>query len=452
MKNKSIWVIDDIKYVTDIKTYLEIEKFMVRVCGISSCGFEKVLLKVGFESGRTIYLKRKGIDRFGRLVLCYSYDNKIFNDNNIIQLEYSSIVLKNDEYTRRYHVEKSYSKKNDILVINNLYERKRTYGNITYYFMIDKRKLYMVVKNDIGEGFKFTSDLTCNQSYPRYPRVECLDLEKNSDLEQYILNIDFNSSLEDVFNKLTSLTKILEFTREECFDRNVNLTYFKENKNQAEYRMRKELVPQKISIQINNDLGEVNYSHVKSRECKFGMEVCKHSIKICDGANELNFYVIDEDVNFEIANEIELRSYLLGLRYPVKIEEVIKKISEISLSDIGRYNSIYLSIFNNETCKMDKIILENGKLIEFKLNRDGRVFALDKDDNFRYENSLDENKYSIEMMGDKVIEYRYSCRNGIAQTDDSNRVMYMAIRDARESKVRVRKLLDEMIKTKEVVD
>lgn len=443
MDDSDIRDLDSVKFVTDLRSEFEIKRFMIKCCGIGNYAFENVLAKIGFEIGKIVYLKKRGTDN-GKdtLVFYYSYDRNNFSDSNMIELDYyyHYVDVISDSYRKKYHIDKSYVKKNDVNVLNNIYERKIKCGEITYYCMIDGSKLKIMIINNNGERFDFISDGGNRQ------REKFLDLENNNELEQYIFNINFNDPLEVIFNKLCKLTNILEFTRKESYLRNISLTYLKNGFFQSSYEMIKKLDPGKATFKVMNNLGEIYCEFAESTEYYESQKKKKYSIRLKNGDYELKLEFISDNIDYKIFNEEELRTYLLNLMFPVKMEEVFKNISEISLRDINEYCRIYMSIYNDKHFLMDRIILEKGKLIEFKLTRDGREFFLDKDGNFCYQSVDKISDYSVCMTGDIVTEYKYKCLSGIDNKDDSSMILYSAIREAKEAKIKTRKLIDEMMK------
>lgn len=97
----------------------------------------------------------------------------------------------------------------------------------------------------------------------------------------------------------------------------------------------------------------------------------------------------DYDYVFRLENEEQLQQYLLGLTFPLEINEVYKKICEISTSSVDEYPSFKieakrkLNEKNNKTT--DMLSLNHGQLKEFIITKDGRTIAIDSDGNWSYD-------------------------------------------------------------------
>ena len=128
--------------------------------------------------------------------------------------------------------------------------------------------------------------------------------------------------------------------------------------------------PYSVPITITND----NY--------KFELNVANEE--------DLNVDLISRYV-FELNNEEKLKEYLLGLSLPIKIDEVYKKICEISLDSIEKYPAFSIKVtqkIDKENSKVtDKIVLKYGKLEEFKITRNGKTIYIDKNNCWRYDNN-----------------------------------------------------------------
>lgn len=106
-----------------------------------------------------------------------------------------------------------------------------------------------------------------------------------------------------------------------------------------------------------------------------------------------------------LKNEEELEEYLLGLSFPVKIDELYKKINNISLDDISKYPNILIRVENKEFDKVtDFINLENGLMDAFAMTRDGKTFSIDNKNNWSYEST------SLAIKKNVKGEINYSLR------------------------------------------
>jgi len=432
MENSDIRVVDNVKYVTDIRSDFIIKRFMIRCCGIPNCGFGKLLEKLGFDSNRVVYLKRNKKASYGDIELYYSYDKDNFSDKNKIVLSYYFIKIINDDSKKNYYVSKDYNNKNNVIMSYERYKRKIRTDDKIVSFDVYNDNVDILISNNNGDKIEIRINTQMNDD-------EIIsELENNLDLREAILNIEFDGSMDDKLDKIISKFSIIKWDT-------IRFKYFNDNVEKYYIYLNKMYDKLDINVIDKNNKEEIFYNLNKSDK------VCLNRLK--EFINSKYVIVLRNDrytlrlefVNSDIINELELRKYLLNLEFPVRIDEVFKNIREISLGDIRGYNEIFLNVKDGYHFT-DRMEIKNGVLMEFVMTKDGYEFGYDKDDNFVCENSILGSKYTIHMTGDKITEYNCKCQDGIDNTDDSNRVMYRAIRDAKEGKVRVRKLIDDMLK------
>lgn len=95
------------------------------------------------------------------------------------------------------------------------------------------------------------------------------------------------------------------------------------------------------------------------------------------------------DYVFAIRNEEQLEQYLLGLSFPIAIDEVYKSICEISASPVSEYPKFKIEVEkkvdekNSKT--IDMVSLSHGKLKKFIITKNGRTIAIDGDGNWSYD-------------------------------------------------------------------
>lgn len=135
-----------------------------------------------------------------------------------------------------------------------------------------------------------------------------------------------------------------------------------------------------------------------------------------------------------------LRDYLLNLEYPVKIEDICKEV----FKEFGNDACFKIEIMYNERLT-DFIKIYKGNLLEFKSIKDGRIVSIDENGVFSYESLNGKKKMIVEMIDDTVTRCDYSSLAGI-ESDDMSNSIYNGINDAKDVKVRTRKLIDEMLK------
>lgn len=91
------------------------------------------------------------------------------------------------------------------------------------------------------------------------------------------------------------------------------------------------------------------------------------------------------DYTFRMKNEEQLQQYLLGLSFPLKIDEVYKKIVEISIDSINEYPNFNLKVERKLDEKKQKttgrISLNYGQLKIFTMTIEGKTISIDSDGN-----------------------------------------------------------------------
>lgn len=176
------------------------------------------------------------------------------------------------------------------------------------------------------------------------------------------------------------------------------------------------------------------------------------------GFGKFNIYVINGDYTFRLEivndskediileNEKELREYLSKLEFPIKIEEVYKKICCISLKNINDYYKINIC-FLNKHIVLEEISLENGKLQLLRVTRDGKEINVDKDNNeFSYRKNEDKLKVFVNLQNDLVTRCEYiSDKVMNIETDNMmENPLWNLINDAKKERVKIKKLINDM--------
>ncbi len=114
---------------------------------------------------------------------------------------------------------------------------------------------------------------------------------------------------------------------------------------------------------------------------------------------------INYDYIFKIENEEQLQQYLLGLTFPVEINEVYKKICEILITTVDKYPSFKIEIKekkdekNNKTT--DMIDLHHGQVKQIIITKNEKTIAIDNDGNWSY----DSPKLTIKQNNKGTIDY-----------------------------------------------
>ena len=127
----------------------------------------------------------------------------------------------------------------------------------------------------------------------------------------------------------------------------------------------------------------------------------KHNLSITIRKPATNGYSSEK---YRLNNEDELQEYLLNVALPVDIDELYKRIRDISLGDISEYPEIHIiakDITNGEDKITDEIVLVGGDLYVHTNTKNGRTITIDGNGNWTFSNS----KVLIEKSNDGKVSY-----------------------------------------------
>jgi hypothetical protein len=89
---------------------------------------------------------------------------------------------------------------------------------------------------------------------------------------------------------------------------------------------------------------------------------------------------ITPDGDFELKNTEELQKYLLGLSFPISIDEVYKRLCEISLSPVSKFPSLTLKgtkkVGEEEPKTTDLVVMVDGEIKEFAMTKNGDTISV----------------------------------------------------------------------------
>lgn len=92
---------------------------------------------------------------------------------------------------------------------------------------------------------------------------------------------------------------------------------------------------------------------------------------------------------YELKNSEELQNYLLGLSFPISIEEVYRRVCEISLTPVTDFPAITLCASskrgNEEAQVTDLVQMEHGMIKRFTITRDGVTISVDSSGSWSYQ-------------------------------------------------------------------
>ena len=138
---------------------------------------------------------------------------------------------------------------------------------------------------------------------------------------------------------------------------------------------------------------------------------------------------------------MELINSFMNIRFPIKIDELCKRLSKTSIGNINKYLDISLKIYDNNIRK-DVISIKNSKLDYFENIDSNKKITIGHDGVFSYINEDDLSRYLVLINGDIVTKYEQVNQYGI----NNDKGLYMAIKDAAAEKIRVKKLVFDLVR------
>lgn len=378
--------IDGVLYVADNRLKNEIKMLLKRI-GFGNINFGLILLRLGLEDDKVIYLKE--LSNEYDLSFSYGYESDVFNSDRIDFLVNGSsdnyendgcyVILSGDGYKKRYRCcydlyDRDGIKidKQDDMIIKNMY-------SCQYIRMVERYGFWIKVLNNSG----YEILLNCTGRFDG-------NIDNEIELEEYLTNLEFPVSSVDVYKKVCEISignesNFSKFDIDILKDGNIlsSISYDKEDlfsiftpkriyevknmDNQVSYCR---YLPDNWNIRNYNNLSK----DVVKIELKNGMNKIIIEVKL--GNLQLNNM-------FELDNEVGLRDYLVGLEFPILIDELYKKICEISIGDVSRYESIKLDCYYNGI-NTDSLYINYGKFKFYNMVRDDREIILDDSGFFVY--------------------------------------------------------------------
>ena len=155
-----------------------------------------------------------------------------------------------------------------------------------------------------------------------------------------------------------------------------------------------------------------------------------------------------KNYTFELINEPELKEYLLNLEFPIKINELYKKIDDILLYSISKYPNFSLTVCqkmnNNKYRVTDKVVLNHGKLKEFTMTKDEKV-----SDTYKIYSKDYIGKYRIKYDGKTISisdnnSWKYDSDKISAYKNPDGKMGFSVKEMTKESMENLKTILEEM--------
>lgn len=266
----------------------------------------------------------------------------------------------------------------------------------------------------------------------------------------------------------------LGYDYEELFDRNPKLIIANiDKKTKYKYEMSYSIRDGKENISLT----PVSYQ----KEFQDGTKCCityysdAAQYKITNGTNEfvlkitkkINICSIDKDEygidkKYELNNEDKLINYLVSLKFPILIDEVYKKICEISLgNDVSEYDFIHIYALK-EGKQTDFIEISRGEWQRFGRTQNGKTIVIHQNGYWSYklsdtssidvkdEQEIDSTAKFSMSFGATGFDYKVSAKSE-GEIDGYTQTLAMYdISTARSEVEETKKLVRELVKNKQV--
>lgn len=406
-------------YEIDKYSKLIIDRYIKKI-KIRDINIFMLLDMFGFNKYNHLYLK---VEEDNCSIKIYYSDNMDeFDVNRFIYFDYvmdKYIKVFNKDSILEYYIKREYPGKRYVLDKEMIVKRKNIDG-IEYYISLYRNEFNLIIKDNSGKEIK----LDCIDIIDRDKMVQYIDI-----LDNFIFNIKIDDSLDKIYNMF--INRLIDvgfkkFNLVSMIDNNIISSYVVNNYNNR-------LVVNNIDC-----LKKVSYERIINN---IGNNDTNIRIRFNNG--EYSFIIEYLDiVNNKVLNEMELINSFMNIRFPIKIDELCKRLSKTSIGNINKYLDISLKIYDNNIRK-DVISIKNSKLDYFENIDSNKKITIGHDGVFSYINEDDLSRYLVLINGDILTKYEQVNQYGI---NNDNKGLYMAIKDAAEEKIRVKKLVFDLVK------
>lgn len=263
------------------------------------------------------------------------------------------------------------------------------------------------------------------------------------DKDNYSFNCHFNNNGNDA-NLSLRWGDMIDFGPE------LTINYQNESKT-YDYWAETDEKPTRLNLQHytikNPENGNSCYSFLSQYRTYLSLTNGEYSFSIEIDRPESIKDDVFSDYVFRLENEEELIQYLLGLTFPLEINEVYKKICEISTSNVDEYPSFKIEakkkLDEKNKKKTDMVSLNHGQLRRFIITKGGKTIAIDSDGNWSYNSP----KLAVSQSDNGNINYSLnSIPNEELLTVSNPYEQYSKVSQEVEQ---VRKLIKTILKGKE---
>jgi len=449
----------NINYVASRELRKEINDWNKKTSPVS-INFSKLLFKLGFDNDSILHLER--FPNMNNLTI--RYGNKIIELDKMYDAlaahmnnpHPKKVTISEDGYSKVYICKSENYNNFELKLFKDIVSKQL--DNFSIYERSLDKKLKISVKNLRTIHFNGDS-LVIKDGY--YDEI-IINVERNFSWLNYgIMKIDNEDKLIDYLDSITENTRIEDVYKKLCEislgeeDRYSQIDIIFKRLEREEARLsyysdqRKYAINSGYKYQVTDGDRNYTYQYIEPGEYRRSP---LDNFKIIVSKDEEHFVLtvnpIDYVEGMKLDNELELREYLCGLEFPISISDVYKKICEISLGDINKYKLINIECYHGKDMideeKILSFCLENGEFISYQVIRDGKEIKISNDGKFSYINKSISKKMIIDMNGEIVTDCHFSSENGI-ENDDMGNSVYGAINEAKDVKVRTKKMIDNLM-------
>ena len=206
------------------------------------------------------------------------------------------------------------------------------------------------------------------------------------DKDNYSFNCHFSNSDDDA--KITlRWAEIIDLGME------ITINYQNESKTYDYYWLESEEKQTRLELQrytIKNPENENScYRYLSPHNVYFLLSNGEYSFSLeIERPKNIEFDVSSNN-KFRLENEEQLQQYLLGLTFPLEINEVFKKVCEISTNSIEEYPIFKIEVKRKSDEKNDKttdiVFLNHGQLKKFAITKGGKTISINNDGSWSYD-------------------------------------------------------------------
>ena len=457
----------EVSYVASKELRKEINDWVKNtyLCNIS---FGEILYKLGFPLDKTLYLER--IPDINYRTIRYGYDKDItgnqkmmlsvyngwFSYKGVSAVDVKEIILLDDNSRRTYYcIEDKNSFEGDFKLVLEEDAITKQVGSNIYSRVINSNRIKILFKN--MRTIHYNGDkLVVKDGY--YDEIiinvtpsenEFMKIDNEDKLIDYLNSVSVDTGIEDIYKKICEIS----LGNEDKY-KQIDIIFKRLDKEEAKltYYDEKRAYVSDLGCKLQVKDGDRNYTYEYLDTNKYAISsLCCFKIIVTKGVEHfvLTGNIKDYVKGMKLDNRLELRDYLCGLDFPISISDVYKKICEISLGDINKYGWIKMECYHGrgDTTlgkKLLSLCLENGEFKSYQIDKDGKEIKISNDGKFSYTNRTLSKEMIVDMNGEVVTNCQFSSENGI-ESDDMGNSIYGAISEARDVKVRTKKMIDNLM-------